>query len=99
MKEWETSCAPRYGRGITKQEVDVDLESSDNDATPLAQRKRKRPSDLKGKGPKKPKPGAKKGATPAGGSAQAGPVTLSAASVQNIVGNSVTISQVVCLPM
>ena len=24
MKEWETSSALRYGRGITKQEVDVD---------------------------------------------------------------------------
>ena len=53
MKEWETSSAPRYGRGIAKQEVDVDADSSDSDATPLAQRKRGQPSDFKGKGPKK----------------------------------------------
>ena len=69
MKEWETSNAPRYGRGITKQEVNVD-ESSDSDATPLAQRKRGQPSDLKGKGPKKPKPEGKKGGTPAAGRQQ-----------------------------
>ena len=50
MKEWETSSAPRYGCGITKQEVNVD-ESSDSDATPLAQGKQGQPSDLKGKGP------------------------------------------------
>ena len=87
MKEWETSTAPRYGRGITKQEVDVDGDSSDSDATPLAQSKRGQPSDLKGKGPKKPKPEGKKGGTPAAGSVpgSAGPVTLSATSVQNIV--------------
>ena len=96
MKEWETSSAPRYGRGITKQEVNVDADSSDSDATPFAQRKRGQPSDLKGKGPKKPKPERKKGGTPAAGRQQAaaagsvpgsaGPVTLSATSVHNIVG-------------
>ena len=88
MKEPETSCVPRYGRWITKQEVDVDVESSDSDTTPLAQRKRGQPSELKNKGPKRPQFGAKKGATPAVGSVlgSAGPVTLSAASVQNIVG-------------
>ena len=26
MKEWETFSVPRYGRGITKQEVDVDAD-------------------------------------------------------------------------
>ena len=88
MKESETSCAPRYGCGITKQEVDVDVESSDSDPTCLAQRKHGQPGDLKGKGPKKPKLEAKKGANPAVGSVlgSAGPVTLNAASVQNIVG-------------
>ena len=88
MKEWETSSAPRYGRGITKQEVDVDGDSSDSGATPLAQRKRGQPGDLKDRGPKKPKPEGKKGGTPAAGSVpgSAGPVTLSATSVQNIVG-------------
>ena len=95
MKEWETSSAPIYGRGITKQEVNVE-ESSDSDATPLAQRKLGQPSDLKGEGPKKPKPEGKKGGTPAAGRQQAaaagsvpgsdGPVTLSATSVHNIVG-------------
>ena len=88
MKEWETSSAPRYGPGITKQEVDVDADRSHSDATPFAQRKRGQPSDLKGKGPKKPKPDGKKGGTPASGSVpgSAGLVTLSASSVQNIVG-------------
>ena len=88
IKEWETSSAPRYGRGITKQEVDVDADSSHSDATPLAQRKCGQPSDLKGKGPKKAKPKGKKGGTPAASSVpgSAGPVTLSATSVQNIVG-------------
>ena len=63
-------------------------DSSDSDATPLAQRKRGQSSDLKGKGPKKPKADGKKGGTPAAGSfpGNAGLVTLSARSVQNIVG-------------
>ena len=88
MKEWKTSSAPKYGRGITKQDVDVDGDSSDSDAIPLAQRKRRQPSDLKGKAPTKLKPEGKKGGTPAAGSVpgNAGPVTLSASSVQNIVG-------------
>ena len=66
----------------------MDGDSSDSDATPFAQRKRGQPSDLKGKGPKKPKPESKKGGTPEAGSVpgSAGPVTLSATSVQNIVG-------------
>ena len=95
MKEWDTSSAPRSGHGITKQEVNVD-ESSDSDATPLAQRKRVQPTDLKCKGPRKPKPEGKNRGTPAAGRQQAaaagsvpgsaGPPALSATSVHNIVG-------------
>ena len=66
----------------------MDADSLDSDASPLAQRQHGQPSDLNGKGPKKPKPERKKGGTPAAGSVpgSAGSVTLGATSVQNIVG-------------
>ena len=88
MKEWESSSTTRYGCGVTKQEVGVEDsgDGGDSDVTPLAQGERKRPHSKDSKRGGGGEPDAKKGPITGASSSRGEPISLSAASVNQIVG-------------